>query len=117
MKLLIIGFISIIIVIFLIRASKGPAHTLESLERPIRDLLNRGYNGGFLIISISWSKCFLQLIKYIKAPGDFGIELCFPKAKWSIYLFDKFALYCKVKTSKIKYSIFYGHVSCIFPLT
>ena len=87
----------------LLRASKGPAHSIESIERPIKDLLKRGYNGGFLTIDSPRSKKFLQLRKYINAPGDYGIELCFPNTEWSTQIFKKLKNFC-IK-SGIDYSI------------
>jgi hypothetical protein len=89
--------------ILVLRGMKGPAHSLESLERPIKDLLKRGYDGGFLVIDISRSKYFIQLRKYINTPGDYGIELCFPNAKWSSQFFDKLIAFC-IKEG-IEYSI------------
>jgi len=98
-----IAIIIIIVVSGLRRASKGPAHSIESIESPIQGQLKQGYDGGFLIINISRSKNFLQLRKYINAPGDFGIELCFPNAKWSSQFFEKLKNLC-IK-SIIDYSI------------
>ena len=82
---------------------KGPVHSLNTLERPIKDLLKRGYDGGFLIIDISYSRKFLQLRKYIKSPGDYGIELAFPRAKWTVLTFDKLEKLCM--ESNFQYSI------------
>ena len=85
------------------RASKGPSLNLETIQWAINGLLRQGYNGGFLIINIGYSKKFLQLRKYIYAPGNYGIELAFPNAKWSEQLFPKFADFCK--QSGIIYSV------------
>lgn len=101
--LIVILVIIICVVLLALRGIKGPAHTLETLARPIKDLLNRGYDGAFLIIDISSSKNFLQLRKYISAPGDYGIKLCFPNAKWSTQLFIKLREFCD--RSGIKYTI------------
>ena len=40
------------VVLLVLRATKGPTHTLETIDRPIEDLLKRGYNGSFLIVNI-----------------------------------------------------------------
>jgi hypothetical protein len=77
------------------RGLKGPAHTLASIEEPIGALLKRGYDGGFLVIKISYSRKFIQLRKYINAPGEYGISLVFPKAAWSLGYFDKLEEFCK----------------------
>ena len=93
----------ICVVLLVLRATKGPTHTLETIDRPIKDLLNRGYDGSFLIVNIYRSKNFLQLRKYINAPDDYGIKLCFPNAKWSAQLFIKLKEFCD--QNGIKYTI------------
>jgi hypothetical protein len=87
--------IAIIIFLFILRAGKGPARSLEELHKPIDELLKRGFDGGFLLINISYSKKFIQLRKYINSDDSFGIELVFPKAKWSSRFFDKIKNFCK----------------------
>jgi hypothetical protein len=82
---------------------KGPAKTLKTIGKPISDLLRRGYNGAFLVIDVSHTKYFLQLRKYISAPGEYGIELFFPNAKWSINFFNKLIDLCE--NEKIRYSL------------
>jgi len=91
----ILGLLVVIcIALLIVRGIKGPTHSLETLEMPIRDLLKRGYDGGFLIIDVSRSKYFIQLRKYINEPGLYGIELCFPNAKWSAKYFDELIDFC-----------------------
>ncbi|CAB1060380.1 hypothetical protein D1BOALGB6SA_5146 [Olavius sp. associated proteobacterium Delta 1] len=85
------------------RSAKGPVHTLRTLEIPIKDLLRRGYNDGSLVINVHHSKYFLQLRKYIYKPGNYGIKLCFPNAKWSEQVFVKLTDFCK--NTGIEYSI------------
>ena len=58
-----------------------------SLNWPIRGLLRQGFHGGFLIIDVGDGR-FLQLAKYIRRPKDYGIELGFPRAKWSEKYYD-----------------------------
>lgn len=84
------------ILLLVLRGMKGPAHTFETIRRPINDLLTRGYDGGFLIIDVSGKQCFLQLRKYVKTSRDYGIELAFPKAKWSDELFDSVIHFCDI---------------------
>lgn len=90
-------------ILLILRGVKGPAKTLETIERPISDLLKRGYDGGFLLIDIARTKHFLQLRKYINKPDEYGIELCFPNASWSIGYFQQLKELCGHE--KIKYSI------------
>ena len=93
-------FLSLVVValaLLLRRAMKGPAFTVESLVGPISGLLRQGYNGGFLIISVERSKKFLQLNKYITGPGQFGLELAFPRAPWAAEYYDSFQLWCKAR--------------------
>jgi len=86
---------AIIMLLFILRAGKGPARSLEDLHKPIDELLKRGFDGGFLLINISYSKKFIQLRKYINSNNNFGIELVFPKAKWSLKFFDKIKSFCR----------------------
>ena len=46
-------------------------------------LLNRGFNGGVLIIEIPGSPLFLQFSKYIFRDGHVGLRFVFPLAPWS----------------------------------
>jgi len=85
----------ILIAGFVLRAAKGAPRTLDTLSGALADLLKRGYDGGFLIISISYSRRFLQIRKYIRQPGNYGIELAFPKAKWSLSCFDAVRDLCR----------------------
>lgn len=89
--------------LFIKRGMRGPTHTIESISRAIRDLLKRGFDCGFLIISISGTKNFIQLRKYITSSGNFGIKLFFPNANWSADYYEK--LKTKCINEKMKYSI------------
>lgn len=46
-------------------------------------LLRSGLNGGFIIITHARSKTWIQLSKYIRARGDYGIELSVPEVDWT----------------------------------
>lgn len=76
------------------RLSKGVRRSATELRRPIADLLKRGYDGGILIIQHTRSEIFLQFRKYIRSRGDYGIELGFPRAKWSEEYFSRLSDYC-----------------------
>jgi hypothetical protein len=94
----------ILVGLFIWWASKGLPYNLDSIEPPLAALLKRGYDGGLLVIEIGLlGRRFLQLRKYIHAPGDYGIELGFPRATWSRKLFPQIeAFYSKFG---IKYKI------------
>lgn len=77
------------------KVAKGIPYTLESIEDAINALLKRGYNGGFLVINIAKSEYFIQLRKYIRGPGDYGILLAFPHAEWSQGLFPQLKEFCE----------------------
>lgn len=53
------------------------------LERYLRMLLRRGYNGGFLVIQVPNSPLFLQFAKYVTQEGRAGLQFDFPLADWS----------------------------------
>ena len=76
--------IGILLWLFIKRAAKGPKRNLAQLERPIEDLLSRGFADGILILTHTRSERFLQFSKYFDAnKQDFGIEINFPHAEWS----------------------------------
>ena len=92
---ILIGGLSLIVfIIFLIGVKKGLERTIEQTKGSINDLLKRGFDGGFLIITVAYTKKFIQFRKYIKSPGKYGIELCFPNAKWSHPYCMKLRSYC-----------------------
>jgi hypothetical protein len=99
----IVLFIAIGLLLLIWRGAKGPACTLKTLEVPIQELLRRGYHNGFIVINIHRSKYFLQLRKYIYKPGNYGIKLSFPNAKWSEQVFPKLTKFCK--DNGVEYSI------------
>jgi hypothetical protein len=55
----------------------------ESMAPTFRRLLRSGLNGGFIVITHARSKLWIQLSKYIRATGDYGIELSFPEVEWT----------------------------------
>ncbi|WP_446011135.1 hypothetical protein [Candidatus Electrothrix sp.] len=101
--ILIVLLCCFIVGLIVLRGFKGPTRSLETVKRPIQDLLVRGYNGGFLIIDVSGTNYFIQLRKYIISSNNYGIELSFPKAKWSEQFFRSLTEYCDL--SQVKYSI------------
>jgi len=92
---IVISLIVLGIVFGVWRGMKGPAYNLERLETAISALLRRGFDYGFLVIKISYSIKFIQFRKYINAPGDYGIQFGFPKAKWSRPYFDDVFRICR----------------------
>lgn len=77
------------------RMSKGVARHLDFLEKALSDLLRRGFHYGFIVIKISYSNRFIQFRKYINAPGEYGLQFGFPKAKWSLPYFDDVFKVCR----------------------
>lgn len=84
----------VLILIFLIayfvwHASRGVVRNIDSIEASIKELLRRGYDCGYIVIKVSYSSKFVQLRKYIDAPGKYGIQFVFPKVEWTKpYFFD-----------------------------
>jgi hypothetical protein len=65
-------------------------HTRD-LQRFFSTLLNRGYQGGLLILETGRNKGdsrFLQFSKYIREEGPAGLEFGFPLAPWSRPWYD-----------------------------
>ncbi|MCJ8269495.1 MAG: hypothetical protein MJK04_08840 [Psychrosphaera sp.] len=63
------------------------SHTMQELSLPLECLLNRGLDGGTLILSVKKSTEFLQFTKYILREGHYGIQMDFPNAPWSTCYF------------------------------
>lgn len=91
----VLPFVLVLIVIVIWLSRRGWRYRLSTIHVPIESLLKRGYDCGFLIIHISFSRRFLQLRKYIRSPGDYGVELGFPNAKWSSRYFHRVEALCK----------------------
>jgi hypothetical protein len=53
------------------------------IARFVRLLFDSGYNGATMVISDMTADRFVQFRKYIRQPGDIGIEAHFPSAPWS----------------------------------
>lgn len=101
---IIVILVVVCVVLLVLRGVKGPGHTLESISKPIEDLLVRGYDGGFLIIDASGTNYFTQLRKYIITSDNYGIELSFPKAEWSKDFFTQLVAFCDQNGIKYKIS-------------
>jgi hypothetical protein len=76
------------LVAFIWHASRGVARNLSFIPVVLDELLKRGYNCAFVVIKISYTNKFIQLRKYIDSPSNYGIQLGFPKVKWSLPYFD-----------------------------
>jgi len=62
---------------------------IGSIINTTAHLLHGGRDCGFAVIEIEETECFLQIRKYIRSPGDFGLEFEFPNAGWSHAYFDQ----------------------------
>ena len=103
-NLLLFAIVLISVVLFIyLTGRKGPIYTLESLQTPIDDLVERGVNGGYLVIDIVSTKSFLQFSKYVISKSNFGIELAFPKVAWSERYFGKLQDFCV--SNRVRYWI------------
>lgn len=61
----------------------GQSFDLAGLERVIAQLLKTGFADGFLSIQARKTRKYLELTKYIRAKGDYGIRLHVPVESWS----------------------------------
>jgi hypothetical protein len=55
----------------------------EGVERGLRLLLKRGYDGAFAIVTEPTTQRFIQFRKFIGPSGTMGIQMHFPRAPWS----------------------------------
>jgi hypothetical protein len=56
---------------------------VDDLEKYFATLLNRGFNGGFLVIEVPKRPLFIQFSKYIGKQGSIGLQFDFPRVGWS----------------------------------
>lgn len=89
------------------QAIRGLRQPIETLRDPIEQLLRRGYNSGVLRINVPFSRKFVRLRKYIRAPGVFGVELVYPRSKWSSRYIDSVQRYCV--ENRIRHDVFAGN--------
>ncbi|MBU2627781.1 MAG: hypothetical protein KKE61_04125 [Proteobacteria bacterium] len=75
----------------------------KDISNSLKNLLRHGQDGWFLIITVAYTKKFIQLRKYNNSLGEYGLELYFGKAKWSIVYFERLEHFCK--QNKIKFII------------
>ncbi len=62
-------------------------------------LLRSGFRGAWVRIRPAAAECKLaiQFEKYIRGPGDYGIELVFPVLKWSREFAPQVQAYCRAR--------------------
>jgi len=87
--------LTIVIVTFVWRSGRGVVRHLDYIDKSLNELLRRGYDNGFLMIKLSYTRKFIQIRKYITSPGEYGIQLAFPKAKWSLPYFHDVERLCR----------------------
>lgn len=78
----------------------------NDLNVHLRNLLNRGYDRGFMIIQIPQDKKFkrfIQFTKYIDSKKNVGLQLDYPLADWSMPYYEKLKLV--LEKNKIEYGI------------
>ncbi len=56
---------------------------VNELEKYFTTLLNRGFNGGFLVIEVPKRQLFIQFSKYVGKQGNIGLQFDFPRVGWS----------------------------------
>ncbi len=64
-------------------------------DRQITMLLEQGFDRGFLIITDVETDLYVQLRKYIRRKGDYGIQIGFPKAPMLITYYSAVVQYAK----------------------
>jgi len=97
MKILAIALLIIIALVFFSwkRVKRGVYRTLSFIPIGICELLDRGFDGGFMIFNHANSEKFIQLSKWGKG-GSCGLELSFPLVGWSKCYEVQLREYCQV---------------------
>jgi hypothetical protein len=85
---LIVGLLATILTLRIVHIRREEARHWGSLdsagvERGLALLLKRGYDGGFAVFLDRPSSRFVQFRKYINVDGSIGLEMHFPRTKWS----------------------------------
>lgn len=101
--------ISIIVILITVTAAvvlwkktgRGVYRPLSFVPLGISELLDRGFDGGFMIFKHENSEKFIQLSKWIKG-NDCGLELSFPIVAWSSGYADELKEFCKEEELKFK---------------
>ncbi len=76
--------------------------TIGEIEELPAHLLKRGYWNGKLTISVLFSRKKVVLKKYIYSPKRYGIELHFPKVRWSAKYYQELLDYCRKEKSNFR---------------
>ncbi len=90
---LIFGVAALLAALFVYRRPRSSEHVeeigLADLERLITNLLQRGYDLGFLVLELPGEERFVEFSKYIKEGARQGIQLDFPLSPWSEPYYDQ----------------------------
>lgn len=81
----------------------GQTFDLAGLERVTAQLLRQGFADGFLSIQARKTWKYLELTKYIRAKGDYGLRLHVPIEPWSEPYLGMVQAYCS--REKIEFSV------------
>ena len=88
---LIVFFVVAAVCLLLIKGfikSGDKSYTTKDFLCLLGVLLDRGFDGGTLVLSLNNSDKFLQYKKYILTDGCYGVRMDFPKADWSSDYFE-----------------------------
>ncbi len=77
----------------------------DDIKKIIKELIDRGFNDGYLLLTHAKTKYFLQFYKYAAIEKK-GIVLSIPVAKWSEPFIDKIKSY--LDKEKIVYTLEVG---------
>ena len=93
---ILVSIIVLGVILLVLRASRGAQRDLASVRASIQDLLERGYDNGFLLIQIAFTNRFLQFEKYVTSSAESGVQMAFPRAKWAEPFFEAIREYCRL---------------------
>ncbi|MDJ0945255.1 MAG: hypothetical protein QNJ30_17440 [Kiloniellales bacterium] len=79
------------------RARETENHDLAQAAPAIAYLLRSGFRGAWVRLrpAAAGSKLAIEFDKYIRGPGDYGIQLVFPVLKWSRDFAPRIEAYCR----------------------
>lgn len=97
MSIVVFVLIALFLVVSFLQAAKGRKRNLSQLQKPLDELLRRGFDGGTLVVEHVATEKFLQFRKYISCEGVYGIDMYFPEVDWSQEFISSFRRVCSLE--------------------
>lgn len=98
----IFGLIVLFLAVSFLQVAKGRKRNVSQLQKPLEELLKRGFDGGTLVVEHVKTEKFIQFRKYISSQGVYGIDMYFPEVDWSRKFISSFRKICSSEGVEIE---------------